>query len=276
MRSRLLWRRAATAAGLYVSVALGILATVVAARMPRPRRLRRLRDGARRRLVLPDAARPHGRGRADEGRLPVRRRRGLGQAAPAVRRRDPRSSSPAASLAAAALVAARTGRRRAVRRRRADDRDARGRAAPARPVHRERLRLARCCCAAGTTSAGPTRCSSQGLQLAAVAIGARYGVVEALVGVVLAQALATGAVWILGRRALGALPAGAAGVARRRPARDPLVRAAVEPGDGGRLRRARRSRLCSSASSPARRRSACSASRRRRRAGSRRRARRCG
>ncbi len=33
MRSRLLWRRAATAAGLYASVALGILATVVAARI---------------------------------------------------------------------------------------------------------------------------------------------------------------------------------------------------------------------------------------------------
>jgi O-antigen/teichoic acid export membrane protein len=33
MRSRLLWRRSATAAGLYVSVALGILGTIVAARL---------------------------------------------------------------------------------------------------------------------------------------------------------------------------------------------------------------------------------------------------
>lgn len=47
---------------------------------------------------------------------------------------------------------------------------------------------------------------SQGLKLVAVAIGARYGVVAALAGIVLSQALATGTVWVLGRRALARFP----------------------------------------------------------------------
>ena len=49
-----------------------------------PRRVRALRDGAGRDGVLPVAARPDGGGLADEVRLPLRGRRGLGPPAPAL------------------------------------------------------------------------------------------------------------------------------------------------------------------------------------------------
>ncbi len=48
----------------------------------RPRAVRCLRDGPRRGGLLPDAARPHGRGVPHEVRVPLRRRGGLGAAAP--------------------------------------------------------------------------------------------------------------------------------------------------------------------------------------------------
>ena len=84
MSSRVFRRRSATAAWIYAAVACGIAGTIVAARVLRPRRLRRVRDGARGRGLLPDPPRPHGRGVAHEVRLPLRRRPGLGTAAAAV------------------------------------------------------------------------------------------------------------------------------------------------------------------------------------------------
>ena len=84
MSSRVFRRRSATAAWIYVAVAFGIAGTIVAARVLGLERVRRLRDRARRRRLLPGAARPHRRGVADEVRLPLRRGRGLGPAAPAL------------------------------------------------------------------------------------------------------------------------------------------------------------------------------------------------
>lgn len=51
---------------------------------------------------------------------------------------------------------------------------------------------------------------SMGLRLAAIAVGARYGVVEMLVGMVAAQGLATGAIMLAGVRSLRRFPAAAA------------------------------------------------------------------
>jgi O-antigen/teichoic acid export membrane protein len=48
---------------------------------------------------------------------------------------------------------------------------------------------------------------AQGLKLVAVFVGARYGVTEAIVGIVLAQAIATGGVWVVGRASLARFPA---------------------------------------------------------------------
>ena len=110
MSSRVLRRRSATAAWIYAAVACGIVGIDRRGARLRARRLRRVHDGARRRGLLPDAARPHRRGVAHEVRLPLRHGRGLGTAAPALpagvaaqgrrRRRSRRcSSSPSRPFA---------------------------------------------------------------------------------------------------------------------------------------------------------------------------------
>lgn len=204
MRSRLLWRRAATAAGLYVSVALGIVATVVVARrlglddfgvyataLAAASFFQVLLD-----LTVEDALTKVGfRYVAAEEWGKLRRLFGVATrlklaggvlAAVALALLAPVADAlfDADGLTTAMLVAA-------------------------------LLPLAQCTENVSASALllrgrydlrGAYQMLSQGLKLAAVAIGARYGVVEALVGVVLAQALATGAVWILGRHALARFP----------------------------------------------------------------------
>ena len=172
----LIWRRSATAAGLYASVALGILGTIVAARRARARRVRPLRDGDGGRRVLPDAARPHRRGVADEVRLPLRRAGGLGTAAAAVRR------ALQLKLAGGLLRGARARRprpagRHDLRHRRPLRRRCSSRRCLPLVQATEKVGLAqRSSCGAATTSAAPTRRSRWGCAWPAIAVGAQFGV----------------------------------------------------------------------------------------------------
>ena len=78
MHTRLLWRRSATALGLYGSVALGFLASIVAARRLGPDRVRPLHARDLRRRLLPGPARPDRRGGDDQVRLPLHDHRRAG------------------------------------------------------------------------------------------------------------------------------------------------------------------------------------------------------
>ena len=68
-RLPLVWRRSAAAAGIYLSVGFGFLATVLTKRQLRYRALRSSSDRDRQRGLLPDPARPHRRGGARQVRL---------------------------------------------------------------------------------------------------------------------------------------------------------------------------------------------------------------
>ena len=72
---------------------------------------------------------------------------------------------------------------------------------------------------------------SMALRLVGVAIGAQYGLVEAVAGVLVAQVIATASVGVVGRLAFRSLPARRRGQARRAAARDLHLRRAVERGD---------------------------------------------
>jgi O-antigen/teichoic acid export membrane protein len=205
MRSRLLWRRAATAAGLYASVALGILATVVAARilglaafglfataLAAASFFQMLLD-----LTVEDALTKVGFryvAASDWGRLRrlfavATRLKLLGGAVATLLLV---ALAPIADalfdtegLTSAVLVAA-------------------------------LLPLVQCTENVSTSALllrgrydlrGAYQTLAQGLKLVAVVVGARYGVTEAIVGIVLAQAIATGAVWVVGRASLARFPA---------------------------------------------------------------------
>ena len=155
MRSRVLWRRSATALGVYLSTALGLLTTIVATRGLGVSDYAQLRRDPRRDGVLPGAARPDRRGRARQVRLPLRRDRAVGTAAAACSRSRSlfkiarRRAGRDRDRAAGAVRAGGLGRRRRAR----ADADRRAAAAgagardgrrrrdhPARPLRRARLR----------------------------------------------------------------------------------------------------------------------------------------
>ena len=84
MQTRLLWRRSATAIGLYGSVALGLLGGLVAARELHPSRYGLFSLAVFGAGLLPGAARPHRRGGDDQVRLPLHDGRAVGPAAHAL------------------------------------------------------------------------------------------------------------------------------------------------------------------------------------------------
>lgn len=204
MRSRLLWRRTATAAGLYASVALGILATVVVARrlglddfgvyataLAAASFFQVLLD-----LTVEDALTKVGfRYVAAEEWGKLRRLF-------AVATRLKLAGGALATLALLLLAPV------------ADavfDSDGLTSAMLVAAL----LPLAQCTENVSASALllrgrydlrGAYQTLAQALKLVAVAIGARYGPEQALLGVVLAQAVATGAVWVLGRRTLARFP----------------------------------------------------------------------
>ncbi|MGL6279335.1 MAG: lipopolysaccharide biosynthesis protein [Gaiella sp.] len=205
MRSRLFWRRAATGAGLYLSVALGILATVVVARrlglddfgvfataLAAASFFQVLLD-----LTVEDALTKVGFryvAAQEWGKL-----RRLFHVAT-------RLKLLGGVLAALALVLLAPV---------ADDLfDADG--LTNAMLVAALIPLAQCTENVSTSALllrgrydlrGAYQTLTQGLKLAAVAVGARYGVVETLFGIVLAQAVSTASVWFLGRAALRRFPA---------------------------------------------------------------------
>ena len=75
---------------------------------------------------------------------------------------------------------------------------------------------------------GVYQAGSAGLRLLAIVVAAPHGVTEALVAIVVAQAISTIAVSLVGAVALRRFPSGAGQGARGGRARDPLLRRAVE------------------------------------------------
>lgn len=207
MRSRLLWRRSATAAGLYASVALGISATIVAARVLEPRQFgvfvtamaaasffQVLLD-----LTVEDALTKLGfRYIAAEEWGKLRRLfavttrlklAGGGLAAVALLALAPLGGvlfdSHGASLAILAVAAL-------------PFVQAPENVAASALLLRGRYDLR-----------GAYQTLSQGLRLAGVAVGVHYGVVQAILGIVAAQVISTAVVWWLGRAALARFPSAA-------------------------------------------------------------------
>lgn len=204
MRSRLLWRRTATAAGLYASVGLGILATVVSARLlgleafglyatalAAAAFFQVLLD-----LTVEDALTKMGFryvAAQDWGRL---RRLFV------VATRLKLLGGIVATLALLALAPLAD---------RLFDADGLRSAIFVAAF----LPLAQCTENVSASALllrsrydlrGAYQTLAQGLRLVAIAIGARYGVTEAIAGIVLAQALATALVWVMGRQALDRFP----------------------------------------------------------------------
>ena len=237
-----------------------------AARLPRDgrrgassrrRRLRPPRDRARRRRAPADAPRPHRRGGADEVRVPLRHRRGMGKAAaplPSRARGEARGSGPRGDRAARARAVRRRALLRGRPRGAAGDRCAaaaragpggarRDRPDPARPLRRPRP-LPR-------AVHGPPARRHRGRRLVRRHGGdrrdrGRAGHRHRL---------------RLGRRArrLPPLPAGAGGAARGRDAGASRVRPPARASPPASSRSERRSPRSSSGSSRRRSRSACSA-----------------
>lgn len=204
MRSRLLWRRTATAAGLYVSVALGILSTIVAARvlgldqfgiyataLAATAFFQVLLD-----LTVEDALTKMGFryvAAEDWGRL--RRLFSL-----ATRLKLLGGAIAFVALLVLAPFADRIfgadGLEQAI-------------------LVASLIPLAQCTENVSTSALllrgrydvrGAYQTMGQGLKLLAVVIGARFGVTEAILGIALAQAVATGTVFVLGRQALARFP----------------------------------------------------------------------
>ena len=215
MSSRVLRRRSATAAWIYVAVACGIVGTDRRRARPRPRATSacsRRRSSAVGFFQI--APRSHRRGVADEVRLPLRRRAGLGPVAtplpadaPAqARRRHARDADPRRTRAV---------RRRDLRRRRCRAGASRGRAAPARAVVRERRGDGAAAAQPLRPARASTRPARPALRLLAIVIAAPMGVTEALVAIVVAQAISTIVISVVGVVALRRFPSAPAEGARR-------------------------------------------------------------
>ena len=93
----------------------------------------------------------------------------------------------------------------------------------------------RCSCTAATTCASVYQAGSAALRLLAIVIAAPVGVTEALVAIVVAQAISTIVISVDRRRRAAAVPGRAARGARRGRPGDPHVRPAVEHRDGRHL-----------------------------------------
>jgi lipopolysaccharide exporter len=204
MRSRLLWRRSATAAGLYASVALGICATIVAARVLEPRQFgvfatamaaaaffQVLLD-----LTVEDALTKVG------FRYVAAKEWGKLHRLFAVTMRLKIAGGVLASLVLLALaplgdvVFDESGVTQAIL------------AAALLPLVQapENVSSSALLLRGRYDLRGGYQTLSQGLRLVGVAIGAHYGVVEAILGIVAAQLVSTAVVWWLGRLALARFP----------------------------------------------------------------------
>ncbi len=204
MRSRLLWRRSATAAGLYASVALGISATIIAARVLEPQQFgvfatamaaasffQVLLD-----LTVEDALTKLGfRYVAAEEWGKLRRLfavttrvkfAGGGLAALALLALAPLGEVLFGGHGVSVAILA---------------------VAPLPLVQApENVATSALLLRGRYDIRGAYQTLSQGLRLTAVAIGVHYGVVEAILGIVLAQLISTCVVWQLGRMALSRFP----------------------------------------------------------------------
>ena len=262
MASRVFWRRSATAAWVYAAVVFGILGTVVAARVLGLEDFGAVRHRARRDRLLPGLPRPDRGGAADEVRLPVRGRGGVGK----LRRLFARAlqlkiaGGVLASLALVALAPV------------ADELfGAEGLTVPL--LVGALLPLVQAPENIGATALllhgrydlrGAYGALSMLLRLSAIVIAAPYGVTETIAAMVVAQAVAVAVLSIVGVRRAPPPAGRAAAAARRGPA------ARFSPSSSSRAsapassRCGRRSSRSCSASSRGRRRSASSASRRRR------------
>ncbi len=174
--------------------------------------------------VLPAAARPDDRGGARQVRVPLHRGQAVGPPAPPVRGRARASScsagcSPASLIVALAPFAKQLWGAGGVLRPDADRRvDHRS---PRRP---RTSRRARSSCAAATTSAVPSWRVSMALRLIGLAVGCRFGLDGAVLGMAVAQVVATARDQRRrDRGASGGSRSGAVRAARRRLRRAPAL-----------------------------------------------------
>ena len=197
---RLLVRRSLTAVGIYSSVALGFLGTVVATRELSPRRLRRLRDGPLRDELPAVVLRPDRRGGARQVRLSLLDARGLGPLPPALLECAPLQARGLGRSARSGSSCSRSWRRTGSR--------CRACSPPGfRSGSRSRGSRGRCStCADATTSARSFSMWSMALRLAGIAVGAHFGLAEAIAGVLAAQVRATASVGVVGLARLSSLP----------------------------------------------------------------------
>ena len=215
MGSRVFWRRSGAAAGLYASVALGILGTIVAARvlglsqfglfataMAAAGFFQTLLD-----LTVEESLTKYGFryvAQEDWGKLRRLFRRAL---------QLKLAGGAAAGLALVALAPLAD----------CDLRHGRPvgaacsppRAAAARAGTRERRAQRRCSCAAATTCAAPTRRSTMGLRLAAIAVGAQFGVRQTVALIVVVAGRRDRRVSVARSRRVPPLPSSAGAIARR-------------------------------------------------------------
>ena len=221
-----------------------------------PARLRALHARDLRRRLPPDPARPDRRGGDDQVRLPLHDRAGGGAGCGGSTAAAMVLKALGAVLAAVVLAIIAPFADSMFERRTCCDAVPARRAAPARRTSPRRSPAPRSCSPAATTSAAASSLLTQLLAAAGIAIGAHFGVNEAVIGLVLGQSPARVACRLdRGVPGLPALPARTAGAARRGPARDRPVRRPLERRLGHRLAARQRScRSCSGARSSRRRR----------------------
>ena len=229
-------RRASTSPSRF-----GFLGTLFAARAARPRRLRPARRRGGRHGLLPEPPRPHRRGGAREVRLRLRDRGVAGGGCAACSGRRLLVKAAGGLAAGIVLVAHRAGRRLDLRRHR-----------PHRPVSRGGGAARSLQSPEGVASAALILrerydvrawllASSMGLRMTGLAVGAHFGVTEAVVG---HRRRPGGGDRAAGRdraRRVSPLSRRRAGAARRGPPRHSPLRLPLQPCHGRRLaaRRAR-------------------------------------
>ena len=264
MSSRLLRRRSATAAWIYAAVACGFAGTVVAARVLGLAEFgvfatalvtvgffQTLLD-----LTVEESLTKYGF-RYVAGRGVGAAPAAVPAGAPAEARGRLRSRRCSSSLSRPSPTSCST-------RTASSRRSSRPRSFPSCRRRRTSVRP-RFSCTAATTYAASTRPGPRRFGSLAIVIGVHFGVVEALLAIVVAQAISTVVISVIGAVALRRFPTASPQGPRRGRPRDPQFRAPVERRDGRDLAAEARSSRCCSVSCRARSRSASSASRRRRR-----------
>ena len=270
MRSRVIWRRSATAIGVYVAAVLGFLTTVVATRelgvhdyaqfaavIAASTFFQQLLDLTIEEALVKFGFRYIGGASAGGGCGACSRSRSASSSSAAC--------SPGSRSCALAPFAKQVWGTGGVVRADAD------RVADRRSRRRRRTSPpARSSCAAATTSAARSSRVSMGLRLIGLAIGCRYGVAGAVIGMVVAQVVATAAIGVAGIAAFRRFPQ-----APSEPLGEDVrgaARASSSPRRSPRRSTRRAGRSAPRSSRPSRRssRPATSGTRRRRRPGSRR------